>query len=441
MPPAISILPLGTCSATPTRTRNHSSLAIILPSSDTLIFDAGEGTQHQLQKFKSLKVSQISKIFITHLHGDHLYGLCPLLSSICNGHGGAIEGQEDPRLTDTGEASRPIKANIEIYGPKGLREFVRTTLKLTYTHLDAWIAIHELLFPHEEDTPSNLAVCYQKEVPGKNIRPDRYGFWRDIYTNDEFSISAGEIKHSVPCVGYVLVESTLPGKIPKEYPKILSSYHEYFRAQGITNPMTLLSALQSEKRAKDIPSTVLSERGIVLPDNSILPRPLSRPGRKITILGDTYDPSPIIPLAMHSTVLIHEATNAYLPGFDPNTKPTDTYMMIKEWTMSRGHSTPEMAGHFARSIYLGVSEAGHVVESILVLNHFSARYKDDEADGPGGEAEKVMEAIRYCANNAWHNGVEGSGLEGFGCAMVYADASKKRVISARDGVKIEVKVG
>ena len=109
--------------------------------------------------------------------------------------------------------------------------------------------------------------------------------------------------------------------------------------------------------------------------------------------------------------------------------------------MSRGHSTPEMAGHFARSIYLGVSEAGHVVESILVLNHFSARYKDDEADGPGGEAEKVMEAIRYCANNAWHNGVEGSGLEGFGCAMVYADASKKRVISARDGVKIEVKVG
>ena len=308
--------------------------------------------------------------------------------------------------------------------------------------------MHELLFPHEEETPNTTDMLYIKEIPGHNFRPDKRGFWRDIFQNEEFSISAGEIKHSIPSIGYVVTEELLPGKIPKEYPRIIASYKEYFRARGIVNPMSLLSALQSRQTIHEgeaagvSPPRVLSERGIHLPDNSILRRPPQRPGRKITILGDTYDPSPITALAQNSTVLIHEATNAYLPGVDPNTKPTETYSLVRERTMSRGHSMPEMAGVFARNIHLGVTEDGHEGEGVLILNHFSSRYKDDEADGPEGEAGRIMNAIRYCAENAWCNEVKGSGLEGFGIGTeaFAGDSIKRRVICARDGVKVEIKV-
>lgn len=308
--------------------------------------------------------------------------------------------------------------------------------------------MHELLLAHEEETSNSTDMCYVREIPGSNFRQDKHGFWKDIFKNEEFGISAGEIKHSIPSIGYVVTEQPLPGKIPKEYPRIIASYKEYFRARGIANPMSLLSALQSgqtisESEAPGIfPPTVLSERGIHLPDNSILPRPLQRPGRKTTILGDTYDPSPIAPLARNSTVLVHEATNAYLPSVDLNTKSTETYELMKERTMSRGHSTPEMAGLFARDIHLGFTEDGHEVEGTLILNHFSSRYKDDEADGPEGEAKKIMNAIRYCAENAWCNEVKGSGLEKFdmGKEVCASNSTKRRVICARDGVKIEIKV-
>ena len=358
------------------------------------------------------------------------------------------EREEDPRLANTGEEDRPEKAAIEIFGPKGLREYVRHTLRLTYTHLGSWISIHELLLAHEKETPNTTDMCYAKEIPGNNFRQDKRGQWKDIFKNEEFSISAGEIKHSIPSIGYIVTEEPLPGKIPKEYPKIIASYKEYFRARGIANPMSLLSALQSGQTISEngaagiFPPTVLSERGIHLPDNSILPRPPPRPGRKTTILGDTHDPSLIAPLAQNSTVLIHEATNAYLPSVDPNTKSIETYDLVKERTMSRGHSTPEMAGLFARDINLGITEDGHEVEGTLILNHFSSRYKDDEADGPEGDAKKIMNAIRYCAENAWCNEVKGSGLERFnmGKEASACNSTKKRVICARDGVKIEIKV-
>ena len=66
---------LGTSSGVPTLTRNVSSLALKLSqSAEVFLFDCGEGTQHQLMK-SNIKSSQIKKIFITHMHGDHIYGL------------------------------------------------------------------------------------------------------------------------------------------------------------------------------------------------------------------------------------------------------------------------------------------------------------------------------------------------------------------------------
>ena len=103
---------LGTASAQPSSTRNHSALALRL-GGDVWIFDCGEATQHRLQK-SAIKMGKIKKIFITHTHGstlytrlaagvdfqhigDHIFGLLPLMASIANGAGGTVEDLEDPR--------------------------------------------------------------------------------------------------------------------------------------------------------------------------------------------------------------------------------------------------------------------------------------------------------------------------------------------------------
>ena len=66
---------LGTSSGVPTRGRNVSSVAVRLPQRAELwLFDCGEGTQHQFLR-SDLRVSQLRRIFITHMHGDHIFGL------------------------------------------------------------------------------------------------------------------------------------------------------------------------------------------------------------------------------------------------------------------------------------------------------------------------------------------------------------------------------
>ena len=72
---------LGTSSGVPTRARNVSSVALRLPQkAEVWLFDCGEGTQHQLLR-SEIKSSQISKIFVTHMHGDHIFGLMGTIAS------------------------------------------------------------------------------------------------------------------------------------------------------------------------------------------------------------------------------------------------------------------------------------------------------------------------------------------------------------------------
>ena len=105
---------LGTSSRVPSLTTNVSSLALKLSqSSEVWLFDCGEGTQHQIMK-SNIKSSQIKKIFITHMHGDHVYGLPGLLATL--GLSGKSKG-------------------IEIYGPSELRSFVKNTLRSSYCKL------------------------------------------------------------------------------------------------------------------------------------------------------------------------------------------------------------------------------------------------------------------------------------------------------------------
>ncbi|KAJ6598908.1 beta-lactamase-like protein [Mycena vulgaris] len=345
---------LGTASAQPSSTRNHSSLALRL-GADVWLFDCGEATQNQLQK-SIVKMGKIEKIFITHTHGDHIFGLVPLLAGILNGAGGAADGAEDPRAHI--DVNNPV---VEIYGPLGTRAYVRSSLRYTHSLLGVPYVVHELRLPWDPQSGDNTSLSrHRAESPsGRNIRQVE-GVWPNIYQDERISVSAAPILHSAPCVGYVVHEAPIPGKIdPKKYIPEL---------KRTNTPMSAMSHLQQGE-------------SIELNDGTVLHGPPRRPGRKVVILGDTYDPSAIVPLALDADLLVHEATNAHLPGLDEATKAEDTYESIESRTKSRGHSTPQMAGTFAKRIRA----------KQLVLNHFSARYAGN--DDVNAEAKTIMDAI------------------------------------------------
>lgn len=80
---SVNITFLGTASAQPSSTRNHSSLALRLEG-DVWLFDCGEATQHQIQK-SSVKMGKIEKIFITHTHGEFLLSHVGLYLNVFRG--------------------------------------------------------------------------------------------------------------------------------------------------------------------------------------------------------------------------------------------------------------------------------------------------------------------------------------------------------------------
>ncbi|VDC01958.1 unnamed protein product [Peniophora sp. CBMAI 1063] len=361
---AVNVTFLGTASAQPSSSRNHSSLALRLDG-DVWLFDCGEATQHQVQR-SAVKMGRINKVFVTHTHGDHIFGLVPLLASRLNGAGGMVDEADEGRVQEV-EGKEPL----EIYGPLGTRAYVRNGLVYSHTLLGAPYVVHELRLQTDPQDGDYTALAPQAyELPGRNIAQNADGTWPTIFSNDLLSVSAAPIMHSVPCVGYVVDEKPVPGKM---------------------DPAKYVPHLKRTKTPMSVMRTLQTGQSVTLSDGTVLEGPARRPGRRMVILGDTYDPSPIVPLAQDADLLIHEATNAHLPALDPATKPEDTFESVQARTMSRGHSTPQMAGAFARRI--GARR--------LVLNHFSARYAGDERDA----SVEVMNGIRDLAKETYHGPV------------------------------------
>ena len=88
-------------------------------------------------------------------------------------------------------------------------------------------------------------------------------------------------------------------------------------------------------------------------------------GRKLVILGDTCDPSALTDIAENASLLVHEATDAHIPASVDRALRGDvkTPQSVLEKTIAKGHSTPAMAGQFAKKIKA----------QRLALNHFSGR--------------------------------------------------------------------
>src|SRR5699024_1158172 len=115
---------LGTGAGIPSKERNVTSIILDLTQeiNKSWLFDCGEGTQHQILH-TSIKPRKLNKIFITHLHGDHIFGLPGILRSR------SFLGGNDL---------------LTIYGPQGIKQFVETALSISQSHLSYPIKYVEL---------------------------------------------------------------------------------------------------------------------------------------------------------------------------------------------------------------------------------------------------------------------------------------------------------
>lgn len=118
---------LGCYSATP-RTLNNTTSQVLEINNHMFLIDCGEGTQVQLRKHK-IKFNRIKHIFISHLHGDHFFGLVGLISTF--------------RLLTR-------ETDLHIYGPKGIKEVVTLQMKLADSWTNYNLYFHELTSKESE---------------------------------------------------------------------------------------------------------------------------------------------------------------------------------------------------------------------------------------------------------------------------------------------------
>ena len=166
---------LGTSSGVPTRGRNVSAVALRLPQrSELWLFDCGEGTQHQFLR-SELRTSQIRRVFITHMHGDHVYGLPGLLASL--GLAGNSSG-------------------IDLYGPNPLKDFLNGILQTTSSRIS---------YPLEINSIERLA--HENKI---------------IFEDKDFTVRAAPLIHRIPAFGYRVDEKEKPGRFNIEKAKALN---------------------------------------------------------------------------------------------------------------------------------------------------------------------------------------------------------------------------
>ncbi|MEJ2163421.1 MAG: ribonuclease Z [Robiginitalea sp.] len=120
---------LGCHAATP-RYLTHPSSQVLQAGRHLMLIDCGEGTQMQLRRYR-VRFSRIDHIFISHLHGDHFFGLPGLISTF------RLLGRETP---------------LHIYGPKGIKDAITLLLKLGDSWTSYPLHFHELT----ADTPQTL---------------------------------------------------------------------------------------------------------------------------------------------------------------------------------------------------------------------------------------------------------------------------------------------
>eukprot|EP00884_Botryococcus_braunii_P012212 jgi/Botrbrau1/20992/Bobra.0144s0011.1 len=350
---------LGTSSGAPTPRRNVSCILLRLPS-QTIMVDCGEGSSVQYSK-AGLNPKAVRTICITHMHGDHVFGLPGMLRLISQAYEGQGTEEEIP--------------TVRIFGPKGLWGILLASLKFTQEEFRMPVEVTEFtveglgdergvgedpaemgegvpqgalpgvtvasLFPDAEPArrpPRGTAS--PRGSPGDTFREERLQFgdnpWqgRNTWTvkgEGGITMVAARLRHRVFCVGYVFSEPVVPPSLNAEA----------LAAAGIS-PEAVVQTLK--KLGPD--GQVLLPNGESRAVRELMFPP--RRGRKVVLLGDTMDSDFIAGAGRNADLLSHEATFS-----------ADMYHKA----MVAKHSTAAMAGAFARRINAAT----------LILTHFSPR--------------------------------------------------------------------
>jgi ribonuclease Z len=179
---------LGCYAATP-RTFTNPSAQVLDINNHKFLIDCGEGTQVELRRNK-VKFSRIQHIFISHLHGDHCFGLVGLISTF--------------RLLNR-------ETDLHIYGPKGIKEIITLQLKLSNSWTNYLLIFHEL----DSKEPQLL------------------------YEDDKVTVETIPLKHRIYTNGFLFREKPGPRKL---------------LINEITNYKIDVSLYNSVKQGKDVVS-------------------------------------------------------------------------------------------------------------------------------------------------------------------------------------------
>jgi ribonuclease Z len=225
---------LGTAGSFPTAERSAPSIAL-KRRGEALLFDCGEGTQRQMVRAR-MGFRPQTKIFITHMHGDHILGLPGLLQTMS--------------LFD-------VKSELEIFGPKGIRDFVTTIME---------------------------TVKFRLSFPLRIVEVDE----GVVYRTKEYAIRAVWAEHSVPNLAYALIENVRPGKFRPDRARTLG-----IKEGPLWSRLQRGEAVQLPTGDKVCPHQVLGA---------------PRRGRKVVYSGDTRPCEAVEKLTEKADLLIHEAS-------------------------------------------------------------------------------------------------------------------------------------
>ena len=160
-----SVTILGNNSAIPTLRRNPTA-QIVNHREKLFMVDCGEGAQIQMRKNR-IRMQKVHHIFISHLHGDHFFGLIGLISSMHLMH---------------------RNKTLHVYGPPELKEILKVQLEVTNTSLVFKLEYHPLQFDGKES----------------------------LYEDQMLTVESFPLKHSIPTCGFLFSEKRQKRKIDKE---------------------------------------------------------------------------------------------------------------------------------------------------------------------------------------------------------------------------------